>query len=81
MGTLFSIFFTGEPVRNFDDPRRAAGSGVYASFFQAMLEHRGRVRAPSPYEVAFTSLAHSEADIELTIRLAGEVAAELAAQC
>ena len=40
---------------------------------------RGIALAPSPYEVAFASLAHSDADIDRTIEAAAEAAREVAA--
>ena len=62
------MFFSDEPVRDYDGARRAASSGLYAPFFRAMLA-RGVALAPSPYEVAFVSLAHSEADIDRTVEV------------
>ncbi len=76
-GTLCSVFFSDEPVRDFDGARRAAANGLYAPFFRAMLA-RGIALAPSPYEIAFVSLAHSPADIDRTIDAAGEAAREVA---
>lgn len=74
--TLFSIFFSETPVENFDDAKRAADNGLYAKFFQAMLS-RNVALAPSAYEVAFVSLAHSESDIERTIDIAHQAAQEV----
>jgi glutamate-1-semialdehyde 2,1-aminomutase len=76
--SLFSIYFSDEAVRDYEGAKRAASSGHYGPFFRAMLA-RGVALAPSPYEVGFTSLAHSEADIDRTIEAAGEAARELAA--
>lgn len=78
--TLCSLFFTDEPVSNFAGAKRAADSGLYASFFQAMLERRVAL-APSAYEVAFVSLAHSDEDIDRTIEVASEAAIEVANRC
>ena len=76
--TLLSIFFSGEPVLDYDGATRAAASGHYAPFFRAMLS-RGVPLAPSAYEVAFVSLAHSEDDIDRTIEAAAAAAREVAA--
>ena len=38
---------------------------------------RGVALAPSPYEIAFVSLAHSAHDVERTIEAAGEAAMEV----
>jgi glutamate-1-semialdehyde 2,1-aminomutase len=78
-GTLLSIFFSDSPVRDYDGAVAAAGSGLYAPFFRAMLA-RGVALAPSPYEVAFPGLAHGEAEISRTVEAAGEAAAEVAAE-
>jgi glutamate-1-semialdehyde 2,1-aminomutase len=52
-GTLFSIFFTDEPVRDFAAAQGQDGD-AYAAFFHAYLP-------PSAYEVWFLSAAHDEA--------------------
>jgi glutamate-1-semialdehyde 2,1-aminomutase len=75
--TLFSIFFTSEPVGDYEDAKAAAAAGTYGRFFHAMLR-RGVALAPSAYEVGFCSLAHSDRDIERTIGAAREAAAEIA---
>jgi len=65
-------------VRDYDGATRAAASGLYAPFFRAMLS-RGVALAPSPYEIAFVSLAHSPEDIDRTIEAAADSAREVAA--
>jgi glutamate-1-semialdehyde 2,1-aminomutase len=77
--TLFAVFFSSDPVRNYEDAKRAAANGLYGRFFHAMLD-RGVALAPSPYEVGFCSLAHSDLDVERTIQAAAQAAAELAAR-
>ena len=42
-------------------------SGIFGKLHRAMLE-RGIYLAPSAFEAGFTSLAHSEADIETTLK-------------
>jgi glutamate-1-semialdehyde 2,1-aminomutase len=74
---LIGVFFSREPVTDYDGARAAAGGGVYARWFRAMLR-RGIAFAPSAYEVAFPSLAHGEIEIERTVEAAGEAAAEVA---
>jgi glutamate-1-semialdehyde 2,1-aminomutase len=78
VSTLFSVFFSDTPVRNFDDAARAGANGRYTTYFQAMLD-AGIALAPSPYEVVFCSLAHEPSDIDETIA-AAEVAATLVAK-
>jgi glutamate-1-semialdehyde 2,1-aminomutase len=76
--TLLSIFFHDEPVLDYEGAKAAASNGIYAKFFHAMLD-RGVALAPSAYEVGFCSLAHSDADIDRTIEVAAQAAAEVAA--
>jgi glutamate-1-semialdehyde 2,1-aminomutase len=61
-GTLFSVFFTAGPVRDFDDAQRQ-DTTAYAAFFHAMLE-RGVYLPPSAYEAWFVSSAHDDAAVE-----------------
>jgi glutamate-1-semialdehyde 2,1-aminomutase len=77
--TLVGLFFTSAPVRNYDEVKAAADTGVYPRFFHAMLD-RGIALAPSAYEVLFPSLAHTDADIERTVDAAGEAARQISRQ-
>ncbi len=61
-GTLFSIFFGPDEVRNFQDAQRQ-NSAAYAAFFHAALD-RGVYVPPSAYEVWFLSAAHDDAALE-----------------
>jgi glutamate-1-semialdehyde 2,1-aminomutase len=57
-GTMFSIFFTQGPVRNFADAS-TQNTTAYAAFFHAMLD-RGVYLPPSAYESWFVSSAHDD---------------------
>jgi glutamate-1-semialdehyde 2,1-aminomutase len=59
--SLATVFFTGKPVRNYQDAK-TANTKRYARYFREMLD-RGIFLAPSQFEAAFVSAAHSEADI------------------
>jgi glutamate-1-semialdehyde 2,1-aminomutase len=74
--SLFSVFFTDRPVRNFDEARRADHE-AYARFFRALLE-RGIYLPPSGYEGWFLSVAHGEPEIERTVEAVGNAATNLA---
>jgi glutamate-1-semialdehyde 2,1-aminomutase len=50
---------------------RRADTKRYAAFFHRMLE-RGVYLAPSQFEAAFVSLAHSEADLDFAAHAAAE---------
>ena len=77
VASMFSVFFSAAPVRNFADAK-AADHGRYARFFNGMLA-RGHYFPPSGYEAIFISLAHTSQDIDDTIAAARDVAAELRA--
>ncbi|MGH8906776.1 MAG: glutamate-1-semialdehyde 2,1-aminomutase [Egibacteraceae bacterium] len=73
--SLFGVFFSGEPVRDFVEAR-AADHQRYARFFHGMLA-RGHYLPPSGYEALFVSLAHTPDDIGATLTAARETAAAL----
>jgi glutamate-1-semialdehyde 2,1-aminomutase len=64
IGSLMTLFFTGDPIRNYEDARKS-DTRRFAAFFRAMLD-RGVLLAPSQFEAAFVSAAHSESDISVT---------------
>jgi glutamate-1-semialdehyde 2,1-aminomutase len=70
VGSMLTAFFCAGPVRDYASAR-GADTARYARFFQAMLD-RGVYLAPSQFEAAFVSLAHSDADLELAARAAAE---------
>ena len=76
--SLFAVFFSAEPVLDYEGAKAAAANGLYAAFFHAMLD-RGVALAPSAYEVGFCSLAHSDEDIDRTLQAAAEAAEEVVA--
>jgi len=70
VGSMLTAFFCAGPVRDYASARQA-DTASYARFFQAMLA-RGVYLAPSQFEAAFVSLAHSEADLALATQAAAE---------
>ena len=65
-GPLLSVFFSDAPVRNYADASAAAATGTYAKLFAALLDQNVAF-APSPYEVLFPSLAHTDDEIARTV--------------
>ena len=63
--TLVGLFFTDEPVRDYD-AARAADHKAYGSFFHRLLDG-GVYLAPSGYEAMFPSLAHGDVELEHTV--------------
>jgi glutamate-1-semialdehyde 2,1-aminomutase len=73
VGSMLTAFFTPGPVIDWTTAARADRSR-YARFFHAMLA-RGIYLAPSQFEAAFVSLAHTEADLAEAARAAAEALA------
>ena len=68
-GTMFGFYFLNEPdvtIGNYATARKYADTERYARFFHALLD-QGVYFAPSQFEAAFMSSAHSEDDITNTI--------------
>jgi glutamate-1-semialdehyde 2,1-aminomutase len=79
---MFGFYFLNEPgaaITDYATARQHAHTQRYARFFHAMLD-QGVYFAPSQFEAAFMSSAHTEADITDTITKAAAVMGELAAQ-
>jgi glutamate-1-semialdehyde 2,1-aminomutase len=70
VGSLATVFFMPEPVRNYADAKRS-DTKRYARFFREMLD-RGIFLAPSQFEAAFVSAAHTSPDIDRTLAAARE---------
>ena len=66
--TLGGVFFTDDPVRDYDGAK-AADAARYAAFFHSMLD-QGVFLAPSAFEAIFPSLAHTDADVDRTLEAA-----------
>ena len=64
IASLFTLFFCDGPVTNFDEAKKG-DAARYASFYNQMRE-AGVILAPSAYECAFTSFAHSADDYART---------------
>ena len=73
VGSMLTLFFGVERVRNYDDARRA-DTDRFARFFRALLDE-GLWIPPSQFEAWFVSTAHSDEDIEETIEAAARAVA------
>jgi len=76
VGSMLTGFFSDGPVTDYASARRA-DTARYARYFHAMLAG-GVFLAPSQFEAAFVSLAHSEDDLERAERAATSAMATLA---
>jgi glutamate-1-semialdehyde 2,1-aminomutase len=68
VGSMWTSFFSAEPVRDWNTANRCDRE-LYGQFFHAML-NEGVYLAPSQFEAAFVSTAHTEKIIERTITAA-----------
>lgn len=71
ISAMFGMFFTGNLVRNYEDAKQSDLT-KFSRFHRGMLE-RGIYLAPSQFEAGFTSLAHTDEDIDRTLAAAKEV--------
>jgi glutamate-1-semialdehyde 2,1-aminomutase len=67
-GSVLTVFFTTTPVRDYA-AAKTSDTARFARFFSAMLD-AGVYLPPSQYEAWFLSLAHTEREIDRTIKAA-----------
>lgn len=72
VGGMFGIFFSDSLPQNFNDVATKCDAQKFAKFFHAMLG-KGVYLAPSAFEAAFMSSAHTDEDLDKTIAAADEV--------
>jgi glutamate-1-semialdehyde 2,1-aminomutase len=70
VGSMFTFFFTDCPVTDYTSAKRC-DTARFGRFFRAMLDG-GIYLAPSQFETAFVSAAHTEEDIRQTVAAARE---------
>ena len=75
VGSMFGLFFADRPVRSWDDARMA-DADRFAAFHRALLES-GVYLAPSQFEAGFVSTAHSDEEIDATVKAAREALVDL----
>ncbi|WP_073255974.1 glutamate-1-semialdehyde 2,1-aminomutase [Caldanaerovirga acetigignens] len=71
-GSMLTMFFTGEEVKDYDSALKA-DTTMYAAFFREMLK-KGVYLPPSQFEAVFLSAAHTEEDVERTLEAAESAA-------
>ena len=76
VGAMFGLYFSGaDAIQTFEDVM-ASDAERFSRFFHLMLE-QGVYFAPSAYEAGFTSIAHGEAELQLTLDAAERAFAAL----
>lgn len=70
MGSMMTTFFNPGPVTDYSSAKKS-DAAMFAGFFRELLE-RGVYFPPSQFESLFVSTAHTEDDIDFTVRSAAE---------
>ncbi len=72
VGGMFGVFFSDSLPQNFHEVATKCDAAKFATFFHAMLD-AGIYLAPSAFEAAFMSSAHTYEDLDKTIAAADKV--------
>lgn len=70
VGSMFTFFFTDKPVINWDTAKNS-NTEQFKRFFHHMLDN-GVYLAPSQFEAGFMSFAHTDDDVQQTVKAALE---------
>ena len=70
-GSMLTLFFHGEPIRDWDGAARC-NTAQYAAYFWGLIE-RGFYMPCSQFEALFISATHTQRDIDATVAAAREV--------
>lgn len=76
VGGMFGMFFSDSLPKNFNDVANLCDAQKFAKFFHGMLD-LGVYLAPSAFEAAFMSAAHTYEDLDKTIKAAEQVFLQL----
>ena len=75
IGSMFTVFFGVDHVRDYATATQA-DTETFARYFQGMIDY-GIYLPPSQFESAFISLAHTDDDVQATLRAARSVLGRL----
>ncbi|MCF0230289.1 MAG: aspartate aminotransferase family protein [Parasporobacterium sp.] len=74
IGPVGQVWFSEHPITNYREAKKYARGDIFALWWQEMLM-RGVLFHPHYYENLFTSMAHTDEDIDLTLAKAEEAIA------
>jgi glutamate-1-semialdehyde 2,1-aminomutase len=77
VGSMFTLFFDALRIRSWEEAK-ACDTARFGRWHRAMIA-RGQYWPPSQFEAAFLSAAHTETDVDETVRAAEEALVESAA--
>jgi len=69
VGSMFSMYFTDQQIVDFASVK-TSDAEFFKRYFNALLDE-GVAIAPSPFEAGFVNTAHTDEDIDLTLKIAG----------
>lgn len=75
VGSMFCTYFTDTPVKNYQQAQQA-DTQQFARYFAGML-NQGIYLAPSQFEAGFLSAAHTQEDLDQTLKAMEKSLAEL----
>ena len=75
-GSALTLFFRSEQPRDYAEARES-DTAAFSRFHAGMLK-RGILLPPSQFETWFVSAAHTEAELDVTVRAAHEALREVA---
>jgi glutamate-1-semialdehyde 2,1-aminomutase len=78
LGPVLQVWFAEHPIKNYRDAARYANHDLFRQWWEGMLEHNILFH-PGAFENLFVSFAHSDADIDRTLKAADDVAGSLRA--
>ncbi|MEX0812296.1 MAG: glutamate-1-semialdehyde 2,1-aminomutase [Chitinophagales bacterium] len=76
LGSMISLHFGGEPVRDFDSAKKSADNGLFKNFFHGMLKE-GVYLPPSAFESCFLNNALTDKELEATLKATEKAVNEL----
>lgn len=74
-GSMIGMFFSSSPVLSFQDTQNC-NAKLYPGYFRGMLDE-GVYFAPSAFEAAFLSAAHTDRDVDIALDAAEKVLSNL----
>lgn len=78
LGPVLQVWFAEHPIKNYRDAARYANHDLFRLWWESMLEH-DILFHPGAFENLFVSFAHSDEDIDRTLKAADDVAGALRA--
>ncbi len=75
IGSMYQLFLSKGPIRNYEDAKKS-DTALFTKLFDLLLE-KGIYLPPSQFETNFLSTAHTDEDIEFTIKAFEEALREV----